>query len=509
MATHWKEWERKVGRVFENIGFTKIASPEKPGSLQPRTFCLERLNQEMQVDVFVRVDQHRWILMECRDRRNRTIKKWLHEVAGRAKDRLAKLKKELGIQNLEVFGVAATSLRDLDSKTLATAEDTGVALWHHGVVDYLMAITKVAGAQVEELVLQRCGLRRKDYPDIKLQVWQWPKSSEPWFIGFVSPLQIAHATFVYQRGQGFGERAYQRFLKPQRIVEIADFVKSGKVFPNSIVLALPQDTKIPRAKNQSGLVTISIPGKPEAIKIIDGQHRFFGALASGKDPKLLCTFVRADELDQAIMFAKINGKQVSVNKSQLISLFGIPGFAAKIASGASQRDQEKIEREETIYRTLVRMNEKGPLANRLNFYPGRPAHDTIPFKFLYDTAMAISKVEQSGFGMLRGSPRDRGRVFGDRLSAFLSAWQKLIGKEHFFDTGRWFQPTMLSALLLTYPDCRWEGQDGRRKLEADAWLVKRSRISWNPRPEAYRGAAGARKLAKALCKRIGIKARFV
>ena len=63
MATHWKEWEKKIGRIFENIGFTKIESPEKPSSLQPRTYCLERINHEMQVDVFVCVDERHWILI--------------------------------------------------------------------------------------------------------------------------------------------------------------------------------------------------------------------------------------------------------------------------------------------------------------------------------------------------------------------------------------------------------------------------------------------------------------
>lgn len=505
MATHWKEWERKIGQIFENIGFTKMESPEKHSSLQPRTFCFERLNQEMQVDVFVCVDERHWILIECRDRRNRTIKNWLHEIKGRATDRLSKLRRALKIPGVTVFGVAATSLKDLDSKTQATAEDTGVALWHHGVVDYLIAITKGAGAQVQELVLHRCGLRRDSYTPIKLQVQRWPVSPDPWFIGFVSPLQIAHAAFVYQRGQGFGESAYQRFLKPQRIIEIAEFVKSGKSFPNSLVMALPQGTKLPRAKNVGGLVTISIPGEPEEIKIIDGQHRFFGALASGMNPKLLCTFVQSDDLDQALMFAKINGKQVSVSKSQLVSLFGIPGFAAKIASGVSQSDQAKITREETIYRTLERMNQKGLLAEWLNFYPGRPAHDTIPFKFLYDTAMVVSKIEQSGFKALQGTPQECGRVFGDRLSLFLRAWAKIIGKNRFTDRGLWFQPTMLSALLLTFPDCRWTA--GRK--EADAWLIKQPRLNWRPRPEVYRGARGARILAKLLCRKVGIKPQFV
>jgi DGQHR domain-containing protein len=505
MATHWKEWENKIGRIFANIGFTKIENPEKPESLQPRTYCMERLNPEMQVDVFVRVDATKWVLIECRDRRNATIKKWLHEVAGRASHRQAIIRRATKNKNHQVVGVAATSLQELDSSIQAAAEDTGIALWHHGVVDYLIAISKGAGSQVQELVLQRCGLRKKHYEPIRLQVQRWPHSAETWFTGYVSPLEIAHAAFVYQRGQGFGETAYQRFLKPQRINEIAEFVKSGKVFPNALVLALPSGSKYPRGNANLSLITLSIPGKPEAIKIIDGQHRFFGALASGKNPKLLCSFVDADDLDQALMFAKVNGKQVSVNKSQLVSLFGIPGFAAKIASGANEKEQSKIDREEAIYRSLERINQKGPLQGKLNFYSGRPAADTIPFKTPYDTLLAISKTEQSGFDAINGTASDRGRAFGERIANFLNAWSKILGPESFDDPEHWMSATMISAIIYTYPDCRWNA--GRS--EVDIWLKRKEHISWNPRPETYRGAGGARALAKALVKKLGVRSQFL
>ncbi|MDE2037911.1 MAG: DGQHR domain-containing protein [Patescibacteria group bacterium] len=507
MATSWKEWENKIGRIFKNIGYTKVDNIDNSINLQPREFCLEKLNHDMQVDVFVCVDKSQWVHIECRDRRNRTINGWLHEIKGRTSQRLTKLKKGLKIKNIKVFGVAATSLRDLDGKTQNVADDTGVALWHHGVVDYLLAITKGAGGQAEELVLNRCGIRRSKYLPINIQVQPWPGISESWFIGYVSPLQIAHATFVYQRGNGFGESAYQRFLKPQRITEIADFVRSGKSFPNSIVMALPKGTKLPgstviRANN---LITISIPGDPEGIKIIDGQHRFFGALASGMNPKLLCTFVQSEDLDQAIMFAKINGKQVSVSKSQLISLFSIPNFAAKIAAGYSERDHLKIEREDTVYRALQRMNQKGLFAHKFNFISGRPSKDTIPFKFIFDTLMSLWNVEPSGLVTLSGTTQEKGKVLGDRLTSFLSAWGKVLGKERLMDSQIWLQPTMLSALIKTYPDCRWNAG----KKDVDSWLKRRGKISWIPKPESYRGGSGASTLSKLLCRKIGIKSQYI
>lgn len=503
MATHWKEWEKKIGSIFQQIGYRQVPDPEKPSGLEPRSFCLERLNPDMQVDVFVRVNENTWIHIECRDRRNATIRKWLHEIKGRSSERLSKLRKETKKTGHRVFCVAATSLRDIDGKTQVAADNTGVALWHHGIVDYLLAISRGAGSQVEDLVLQRCGIKLPAYPKIQLQVLRWP-STESWLVGFVSPLQIAHATFVYQRGQGFGENAYQRFIKPQRITEIAEFVRSGKGFPNSVVIALPAGTKIPAARVNE-LLNIEVPGEPEGLKIIDGQHRFFGALASGKNPKLLCTFVKADDLDQALMFAKVNGKQVSVSKSQLVSLFGIPGFAAKIASGVSSKDQAKVDREEGVYRTLERLNAKGPLAGKLNFYAGRPATNTVPFKFLFDTLISISKQNQSGFNSLSGVAVEKGAIWGDQISDFLDQWARILGRKNFDDPGRWFQSTMLGGILLTYPDCAWQGG----KATAAKWLTRQNSFAWSPKPEAYRGAAGARSLAKVLCRKLSIQPKFL
>lgn len=510
MATHWQEWEKKIGQIFENVGFSKLELPGKGRvtDLTPGTYRMEPINNEMQVDVFVRINQTQYLVIECRDRRNKTIKKWLHEIKGRASVRQAQLRRELKSKKIEVYGVAATSLRDLDIKVQKAADDTGVALWHHGVVDYLMAISKGAGIGVKDLVLYRAGIKQKKYEPIVLQVQRWPvENNDNWFIGFISPLQIAQATFVYQRGQGFGESSYQRFLKPQRITAIGNYVKeSGGTFPNSIVLALPKGTKFSRTRNGGSIMQMSIPGNPEGIKIIDGQHRFFGALASGINVKLLCTFVECEDLDQAIMFSQLNGRQVTVSKAQITSLYGIPDFAARIAVGASsEKDKEKIDTDATVYRALERMNQKGPLANRLNFYPGRPAQGKIPFKVLFDTLARVAKIEQSGFKSLSGDQKTRGKEFGDKLSTFLAAWEYILGKENFNNIDLWLQPTMLSALLLLYPECRWYAG----KSEASTWLRNQRKITWNPRPENYRGGQGTSKLAHGLCSRLKIRPQFI
>ena len=493
MVKTGEKWERKVGSIFENAGFSCVEQPDPLGKLNPGHFCYGKLNPELQPDIVVRVDKHRWVLVECRDRRNPTIRNWLHDIKGRTVDLRSRLIKDTKSRQTHVYGVAATSLKRLENKMHEVAQNTEVALWHHGFVDYLLAISKGARSQVKDVVLYRSGIRQSSYPPIKLTV---------------PPSQIARAAFVYHRGPGCDDRAYQRLLNPNRIREIAGFVNRGNIFPNSIVMALPTaGVKCPSTNSDDGLVTITIPGDPEGIKIIDGQHRFFGALASGRDPRLLTTFVECDELTQAIMFATVNGKQVSVKKGELIALFGIPNFAAQIAAGVSEKDRERIELEEAIYRTLERLDAKAPLFERLNFYPGRPSQDMIPFKFIYDSIMRIARIEQSGYPVLKGSAIERGKQFGTSLANFLNGWMDLLGEKQFYDEGSWFQPTMLSALLLTYPECRQAiYPDEAEKLLRNC---KAGWKAWRPRPESYRGAAGATILAKALCRRLGIKPRFL
>jgi DGQHR domain-containing protein len=505
VPTPWQEWERKVGEIFGQIGLSK--SDARGVDLQPGSYCFERLNPDMQVDVSARIDRNTYVLVECRDRRNKTLKPWLQQVRGRCETRTTEVVKAHGGKRPRVYGVAATSLRSIEERVARAARETGVELWHHGLVDYLRAVSRGAGSQVRDLVLYRCGIRKASYPPVKLRVMPWTDPTRPWGVGFIAPLDIAQVAFVYQRGQGFGEAAYQRYLKPRRIEEIANFVKGGRVFPNSIVLALPSGTKMPSPSAIHPIRTITVAGDPEGIKIIDGQHRFFGALASGLNPKLLCTLVAQDDLEQAITFASINGKQVAVSKSQLLSLFGVPGFAAKIAADIGTKERAKLERDEACYRALERLNADGPLAGRLNFFPGRPAEDEIPFKTLFDTIRSISSIEQSGFNSLRGSATERGRTFGDGLVRFLETWRQVLGQDDFENPKRWFQPTMLSALLLTYPDCKYLAPKGT----AGSSLLSRRREfgRWRVRPENFRGSAGVYRLARSLCSRLGIRSHFL
>jgi len=87
------------------------------------------------------------------------------------------------------------------------------------------------------------------------------------FIGFVLPLQLAHAALFYQRWPGWRSLRTTILKNHNALWEIAEFVKSGKSFPNSIVMALPQEPNSHRRRTMEGWSQYSIAGKPEGIKI--------------------------------------------------------------------------------------------------------------------------------------------------------------------------------------------------------------------------------------------------
>jgi hypothetical protein len=57
MSNKGQKWERTVGSIFENIGFTKVEQPEKLKDIPTSSYCFGKLNPEMQNDIIVRIDR--------------------------------------------------------------------------------------------------------------------------------------------------------------------------------------------------------------------------------------------------------------------------------------------------------------------------------------------------------------------------------------------------------------------------------------------------------------------
>lgn len=112
------------------------------------------------------------------------------------------------------------------------------------------------------------------------------------------------------------DEGYQRVLSPSRVKRIKEFIMQENAIPGAIIVSC-DGAKF--ANNE-----ITIPSKPNAAWIIDGQHRCAGALEASKENHDInlpvVAFIGLTEQEQADYFVTINKEAKGVPSSLYIDL---------------------------------------------------------------------------------------------------------------------------------------------------------------------------------------------
>jgi DGQHR domain-containing protein len=148
------------------------------------------------------------------------------------------------------------------------------------------------------------------------------------------------------------EKGYQRALSVSRAAKLAKFIDAGNVLPNSVLVTFDKGT----INEASG--TLTVPNKPDAGWVIDGQHRLEGAHRAGIDIQLpVIAFVKLDEIEQINCFVTINREQKGVPSSLYFDLLKhLPG-----QKSPTQLTQERA----TDIADSLRQDEKSPFFQRI------------------------------------------------------------------------------------------------------------------------------------------------
>lgn len=139
------------------------------------------------------------------------------------------------------------------------------------------------------------------------------------------------------------DEGYQRVLSPSRVRRLRDFILQGNAIPGAIIISCDN------ARYSKSCITI--PDKPNAAWIIDGQHRCAGAVEAareGCDIQLpVVAFIDLSEQEQADYFVTINREAKGVPSSLYIDLLrNLP---------RQKTEQERLEeRIADIYRELAK-----------------------------------------------------------------------------------------------------------------------------------------------------------
>ena len=148
------------------------------------------------------------------------------------------------------------------------------------------------------------------------------------------------------------DKGYQRFLSTNRVGSIARYVKAGNLIPTSILIAFDEG-RISADRHK-----LTIPNKPNAGWVIDGQHRLAGIHESGSKIELsFVAFIDLPLVKQIEQFVKINKEAKNVPTSLYLDLL-------KHLPQKTEGDQVK-ERAADIANTL-RKDEESPFFGKIS-----------------------------------------------------------------------------------------------------------------------------------------------
>lgn len=107
------------------------------------------------------------------------------------------------------------------------------------------------------------------------------------------------------------QEGYQRALSASRVRAIANYIDKGHPIPTALLLALTNDVHY---DSKAGM--ISIPERPDAGWVIDGQHRLAGAHEAESDVEFaVMAFVGLELREQIEQFVTINREAKGVPTS--------------------------------------------------------------------------------------------------------------------------------------------------------------------------------------------------
>ncbi|MGG5817671.1 DGQHR domain-containing protein [Falsiroseomonas sp. HW251] len=185
---------------------------------------------------------------------------------------------------------------------------------------------------------------------------------------FADPEVVLPSAFVNHRDLRDPSAApsYQRLIHRPRIKSIAEFLRKGGFFPNSVILNFKRKARfeIIKPEDSSGVAAgeLTLPNLYKTAWIIDGQHRLYGytELPEGeKGPKLpFIAFENIPIAEETRIFADINSKQKSVQKKLLDEITG----EIKLES-TDKKDQLRAIASRAF--DLMRDNDTGPFADKI------------------------------------------------------------------------------------------------------------------------------------------------
>ncbi|MGA7677010.1 MAG: DGQHR domain-containing protein, partial [Dehalococcoidia bacterium] len=256
----------------------------------------------------------------------------------------------------------------------------------------------VIGSATKYNLLGEMGVEPRAKSLIQVPAWATLMGNSRIYSFFIEPQSLLQASYVARREIG-NEKYYQRILQKKRISNIKAFLKKGKSFPNSIIVAFekaPDFTPYPEINKQyiwwpDWLIfgCLTFPANYRSCWIIDGQHRLYAFSDMHIDTKIsVIAFHKIPVEKQAEYFIEINKEQKPVESDLIWDLEG----------------EMRPESSDGIISNIVKkLNQSGPLKNRI-YVPlaGRKERKQLKFSGLCLSIQQRQLIRERSISMTGG-----------------------------------------------------------------------------------------------------------
>jgi DGQHR domain-containing protein len=279
------------------------------------------------------------LVVECKlTKSDAFVANWISQLRN-AKRELDEVLKTIGRKQI-AYVLAVQDRAALGDHVKNSADQLRVRILDQRDIRYFSTLHRTLGLGVRHLFWGRVApwmVRHQDrkLPALKIRLG----GGHEGYLFSVNAHDLLSRSFVSHRelhSPEEGQVGFQRMLQRKKLSEIADYIKRFAVFPTPIIVAfhksrgavfepLPLKDRTTESfghKVQFG--HIRLPREPNAIQIIDGQHRLYGYTRFPKDERHIVqvlAYTAREGQSLPTMFVDINSKQTKVPSGLLWELY--------------------------------------------------------------------------------------------------------------------------------------------------------------------------------------------
>ncbi len=319
-------FEDEIWLLFKKMGFKEMN--------EDRQLKIWVGTNHKQIDVFAKDDNH-ICLIECKTAEKTTKKdlsKDIREILHTKKEIINSLREYYQDYYQCAFFIVTKNiiLTENNFKLAKENVEKNFFLWTEKEIQSYITISEQYEDHARVIMYSNLFRNRELLKSTQVPAIYGGKGKNKYYYFVIQPEKLLNGiTYIHRREERNPEAiiyTYQRMLNKTKLESVRQYVQNGGYFANNIIINFTNKPNFEK-KDKVGditLGTLTFPKQYGSAWIIDGQHRLYGYLNSGKSEDAYIPVLAFDNIavkDQAKLFVDINKEQKPVSAELLWDLY--------------------------------------------------------------------------------------------------------------------------------------------------------------------------------------------